>query len=101
MSDEGLLLGVDGGGSKTVALLARADDGRILGRGVAGSSNYQRLGKDTAQAALAQAIQGAFADARLEPRSPAAACLGLAGVDRPEDALRSRAGRPTIGPACR
>jgi N-acetylglucosamine kinase-like BadF-type ATPase len=87
----GLLLGIDGGGSKTVALLADLD-GRVLGRGVAGSSNYQAAGAQAAQTALDQAIAAAYANARLPgPAWPqasdaiSAACFGLAGVDRPED----------------
>ena len=79
-----LLLGLDGGGSKTLALLADAE-GRVLGRGTAGSSNYQNIGAQAAQAALNQAIAAAFADAGIAEGDPAATCLGLAGVDRPED----------------
>lgn len=79
-----LLLGVDGGGSKTVALLAgRA--GQLLGRGRAGASNYHSVGAEHACAELRRAIASAFDAARIVPRPPAAICLGLAGVDRPED----------------
>ncbi|MCX6030677.1 MAG: N-acetylglucosamine kinase [Chloroflexi bacterium] len=79
-----LLIGIDGGGSKTVALLANADL-HILGRGVAGPSNYQGIGADAAQAALGAAIAAAFTDAGLAPQPVAALCLGLAGMDRPAD----------------
>ncbi|WP_165219880.1 N-acetylglucosamine kinase [Aquisphaera insulae] len=82
--DERLLLGVDGGGTSTVALVGRGD-GTILGRGLAGPSNAKAVGVERAHAALAQAIAAAFADAGLVPRAAAAACLGLAGFDRPED----------------
>ncbi len=78
------LLGIDGGGSKTVALLANADL-HILGRGIAGPSNYQGIGADAACAALDAAIAAAFADAHLAPQPVVALCLGLAGMDRPED----------------
>ncbi len=79
-----LLLGLDGGGSKTLALLADAA-GRVMGRGAAGSSNYQNIGAEAAWAALDAAIAAAFADAGMTPGPVAAVCLGLAGVDRPED----------------
>ena len=79
-----LLLGLDGGGSKTLALLADAE-GRVIGRGIAGASNYQNIGETAAWAALDTAIAAAFADAGLEPSAVAAVGLGLAGVDRPED----------------
>jgi N-acetylglucosamine kinase-like BadF-type ATPase len=79
-----LILGLDGGGSKTLALLADAT-GRVLGRGTSGSSNYQNIGAEAAWAALDGAIAAAFADAGRPPDPLAAVCLGLAGVDRPED----------------
>lgn len=97
MSAEKLLIGIDGGGSKTLALLANAD-GRILGRATAGSSNYHTVGKEQAFAALESAIAGSFADAgiNVQPLDAlcmglagvqplAALCMGLAGVARPED----------------
>lgn len=80
----GWLIGIDGGGSKTAALLADTD-GRVLGRGVAGASNYQAIGLEPACAQISQAIRAAFADARLELAAPAAICLGLAGAGRPDD----------------
>lgn len=82
--DSVLLIGIDGGGSKTVALLADAA-GRVLGRGVAGPSNHQTVGVAAAESALNQAIQAAFAAAGLEPRPPRAIGLGMSGVDRPAD----------------
>jgi N-acetylmuramic acid 6-phosphate etherase len=80
MSTPKLLIGIDGGGSKTLALMAD-EDGRVLGRGAAGSSNYQSMGAAAAQDALNEAIAAAC----LAVGPPAALCLGLAGVDRPED----------------
>jgi len=79
-----LVLGIDGGGTKTTALLADGE-GRILGRGFAGSSNYHTIGLAAAGEALLEGIRAAFAEAEEAPRPVAAACLGLAGVDRPED----------------
>jgi N-acetylglucosamine kinase-like BadF-type ATPase len=84
MAGRRFLLGIDGGGTKTTALLAD-QEGRVLGRGVAGASNYQNIGVAAAQAALESAIMAAFVDAALPPAPIAAVCLGLAGVDRPED----------------
>lgn len=85
-----LILGVDGGGSKTTALLGNAD-GDILGRSTAGPSNYQVIGVEAAQAALRQAISAAFADANVSPVAPAALCLGLAGSGRAGDVTIFRA----------
>lgn len=83
-SDKRLFLGVDGGGTSTVAWLATAPD-QIIGRARAGPSNSKAVGFESARAALAEAIAGAFADAGTEARPAAVACLGLAGFDRPDD----------------
>jgi N-acetylglucosamine kinase-like BadF-type ATPase len=80
-----LILGIDGGGSKTRALVADGA-GTILGVGTAGTSNYQSAGFTAATAALCEAIAGALRQAHLDPQAPiAAACFGLAGVGRPAD----------------
>ena len=76
-------LGVDGGGSKTLAVIVDAS-GRECGRGLAGSSNHEAVGHEQALSALHAAIGRAasVADANLPL---AAAWLGLAGVDHPRD----------------
>jgi N-acetylglucosamine kinase-like BadF-type ATPase len=80
-----LILGIDGGGSKTRTLVADRT-GTILGVGTAGTSNYQSVGFAAATAALCEAVATALRQAHLEPRTPiAAACFGLAGVGRPAD----------------
>lgn len=78
------LMGLDGGGTKTKALLADIS-GNVLGRGESGPSNYHAVGVDAAFAALEEAVCGAWLSAGLKPQAPAAACLGMAGVDRPAD----------------
>jgi N-acetylglucosamine kinase-like BadF-type ATPase len=83
-----LLLGIDGGGSNTRALLADRS-GALLGAGAAGPSNYQATGFDATTQALQSAIDAAFRDAGVERAGPVAAtCLGLAGAGRPEDRQR-------------
>src|SRR4051794_23020969 len=86
MTGEGVpaMLGVDGGGTSTVAWLA-ADGGRGLGVGRAGPSNAKAVGLEASRGALGQTIALAFADAGIAPATVAAACLGLAGFDRPDD----------------
>lgn len=80
-----LVLGVDGGGTKTRALLADRS-GRIVGRGSAGTSNYLTAGFEAATSALRMAITAARQDAAYPATLPvAAACFGLAGVGRPAD----------------
>ena len=86
----GFVLGIDGGGSKTVALLADTA-GQVLGRGSAGPSNQQVVGFEHACATIESAVAAAFAHAQREPQPVAAIGLGLAGVDRPEDHERFQA----------
>ncbi|HYT93056.1 MAG TPA: N-acetylmuramic acid 6-phosphate etherase, partial [Gemmataceae bacterium] len=77
-----LYLGIDGGGTQTVALLTDAD-GTVLGRGEAGPSNLHAVGVGPALRALETAAAAAFATAKLPVQPVTAACLGLAGADRP------------------
>lgn len=75
------VLGIDAGGTKTVALLADADAG-IVGEGRAGGANLQAHGELEVEKVLHGVIDLALGDA---PVVPAAVCLGLAGVDRAGD----------------
>jgi N-acetylglucosamine kinase-like BadF-type ATPase len=82
MSDE-LLLGVDGGGTKTEAWLARLDGGaepRVIGRGKGASSNPRAVGLSTALANLGDAINAAFRDAALEVQPVDCAVLAMSGA---------------------
>lgn len=82
-----LVLGIDGGGTGTVAVLARINDKSgtgwsAVGRGESGPSNIHAAGHQSALAALDQAIDRAFLGAKLPRGTVAAACLGLAGAGR-------------------
>ncbi|HZY86971.1 MAG TPA: N-acetylmuramic acid 6-phosphate etherase [Gemmataceae bacterium] len=94
---EELYLGIDGGGTHTVALLA-GRGGVVLGRGTAGPSNRQAVGTARALAALDEAVSAAFAAAGRTRGPVASACLGLAGADRAEDqaVLREWAARARL-----
>ena len=87
MSDERLLLGIDGGGTSTAAYLANAG-GQILGRGSSGASNPKAIGYASAFEALEAAILRAFASANLSRTTVEVACLGLAGFAQVEDQKR-------------
>ncbi len=76
------VLGLDGGGTKTVCVLMD-DTSQVLGRGEAGPSNYQSIGKKAAFFSIQSAI--AQATASIREVNVEAICLGLAGVDRPAD----------------
>ncbi|HWM84248.1 MAG TPA: BadF/BadG/BcrA/BcrD ATPase family protein [Kofleriaceae bacterium] len=78
-------LGVDGGGSRTRALIGDAD-GRVLGAGNGPASNHFAVGVDGAMAAVAEAVAAAGQQAGLGPRPEvSAACFGLSGVNRQVD----------------
>jgi len=88
VADARLVIGVDGGGSRCTAVLARRSAERgldLLGRGHGGPANPRTAGHDAARLAIAAAVEGAFADAGIAPEPAEAICLGLAGVGRVED----------------
>lgn len=80
---ETLVVGVDGGGTKTEAWLARinpAGTPEVIGRGLAGSSNPRAVGTELALANLADAVDGARADAGLPQASVRLAVLAMSGA---------------------
>ena len=91
-----LVLGLDGGGTGTKAILCDAA-GRVLGRGLAGPSNLKAVGRSTAFESALNATRNAFRNAGLELAPLAAACLGLAGVGRPEDRFEWRDWPRSVG----
>ncbi|HVD15420.1 MAG TPA: BadF/BadG/BcrA/BcrD ATPase family protein [Actinomycetota bacterium] len=74
------VLGVDGGGSKTHALVAD-EHGETLGFASSGRSNWEDTGLESAKIALEVAITGALGDAGVRPGDLAASAFGLAGLD--------------------
>lgn len=90
-------IGVDGGGTKTLALLADLD-GNILARGLGGASNFNAVGFAAACVAIETAITAAFISLAEQGQVTldfptyhlpiSALCLGLAGAGRPEDAAQ-------------
>ena len=80
---EAYYLGVDGGGSKTLAVIVD-EHGEELGRGLAGSANYNAVGLEAAVRHIATAVEQATrtAGCQLPVRK---AWFGLAGIDRPAD----------------
>jgi len=79
-----LLLGVDGGGTHTRAVLADTA-GRVLGRGESGAANQATSGATAAVRSIVDAVRAACGPAGCDPADIGAACFGLAGLDRPGD----------------
>lgn len=75
------VIGIDGGGTRTRALLAD-EQGNTLGMGEAGTSNPLVHGISAAQHELDAAIARAFAHAQSSRERVAAMCMGLGGAGR-------------------
>ena len=80
-----LLLGVDGGNTKTVALVTAAD-GTVLGTGSAGQADiHNASAPELAVVEIVRAVTEALAAAGATGADLAAATFSLAGADWPED----------------
>jgi N-acetylglucosamine kinase len=78
------VVGVDGGASKTVALIGMVE-GKILGRGETGPSNYHNVGSTVASNAIKKAVLEAKRNASLNGIMPKTAVVALAAIDSPKD----------------
>ena len=85
------LLGIDQGGSKTVAAIADAR-GNLLGVGMAAGGQHCTVGMREAMAYVAQAVVRARASAGLGEITYRAVYAGLSGADFPEDYAALRQG---------
>jgi len=92
------LLGIDGGGTRTRAVLATTG-GKVLGYGEGGSGNYRIAGLHTAKESLRAAINGAFAAANLSVQDVVVGYFGLAGVGRDDDRTTMRQALSEFAPA--
>jgi N-acetylglucosamine kinase-like BadF-type ATPase len=87
------VLGIDAGGTKTVCQLAD-DRGEVFAEARRGGANLQASGELEVEKVLHDVMDDVVGDRDL---TPAAICLGIAGVDRPEDAQTVRAIMKRIG----
>lgn len=86
-SPQAIYLGVDGGGTKTVAHLGVVVDGclQTLGTGQSGPSNPRAVGFQVAQKNVQSATVAAFCQADIPIQTVDVACLCLAGAGRQEE----------------
>ena len=87
------VLGIDAGGTKTVCLLADAQ-GAIVDEGRGPGANLHTAGELAVEKVLHEAMEVAIGDRAI---TPAAICLGIAGVDRDDEARTVRAIMRRIG----
>ena len=87
------VLGIDAGGTKTVCLLAD-ERGQVVASARRGGANLQASGELEVEKVLHDVMEQAIGDREIVP---AAICLGIAGVDRADDADVVRAIMKRIG----
>lgn len=94
------VLGVAGGGTRTVAIVAN-EKGRVLGRGESGPATQHTIGLASATNAIRTATLAAIEDAGLVGPALSAAYFGLGGVDRPVDRQIMAGAVASLGLNCR
>jgi len=87
------VLGIDAGGTKTVCLLAD-ENGAILAEARGPGANLHSAGELTVEKVLHEVMETAIGDRDI---TPSAICLGMAGVDREDEARGVRAIMRRIG----
>jgi N-acetylglucosamine kinase len=87
------VLGIDAGGTKTVCLLAD-EQGAVVSAGRGPGANLHTAGEFAVEKVLHEAMEEAIGDRAIVP---AAICLGIAGVDREDEARTVRAIMRRIG----
>jgi len=86
------IIGIDGGGTKTIGILATAT-GQHLARVQSGPANYPVVGEAKTQTVLGSIVEELYEKADIPPTSAARLCLGMAGLGRSAD-------REVIGKIC-
>lgn len=87
------VLGIDAGGTKTVCQLAD-EHGSLVAEARGEGANLQAAGELTVEKVLHQVMEEAIGDREIVP---SAICLGIAGVDRPDDSATIKAIMRRIG----
>jgi N-acetylglucosamine kinase-like BadF-type ATPase len=87
------VLGIDAGGTKTVCHLAN-ERGELIAEARAGGANLQAAGELHVEKVLHDVMDAAIGERDVVP---AAICLGIAGVDRPDDSAVVRGIMRRIG----
>jgi N-acetylglucosamine kinase len=87
------VLGIDVGGTKTICLLGD-EEGRVLASAKGPGANLQAVGELQLEKVLHTVMEETMAQ---NAAVPSAVCLGIAGVDRPDDAAVVRGIMSRIG----
>jgi N-acetylglucosamine kinase-like BadF-type ATPase len=81
-SREKYFLGIDGGGTKTHAVITDKEC-RVIGEGFSGAANPLRAGLEEAVSHVEQAVADACAQAGIDSSSIDSACAAIAGINHP------------------
>src|SRR3989442_7266279 len=81
-SHEKLFLGIDGGGTKTHAVITDSSFS-VIGQGFSGAANPLRAGLEEAVSHIEQAVSDACAQAGIEIGDIDSACAAIAGINHP------------------
>jgi N-acetylglucosamine kinase-like BadF-type ATPase len=95
-----VVLGVDGGGTKTHVVVADTHGG-LLGVTSSGASNWEDVGVAAAGATVQAAVREALGTAGVDVAAVEGAVFGLAGIDWPADEVRMGSIAETLGLRCR
>lgn len=87
MMRESLLIGIDGGATKTKGLITTAE-GKEIATATGGSTNQYNISLKEVRNNLQSIIENLLRQARSSVDTVRGICLGLAGVDKPGDAKR-------------
>jgi N-acetylglucosamine kinase-like BadF-type ATPase len=96
MASRRYVLGVDGGGTKTLGLLADLS-GTVLGWGIGGSSNPQVVGFEKAAGVVLKVVREGCRRVGCHPKHLKAVVVGLAGAGREPDRRRAETEIRKIG----
>lgn len=91
MKKEDIVIGIDGGGTKTLGILADLD-GKILARASGGTSNLQVVGVEGASHVVLEVVQDCCSRIKCRASDLKAVVVGLAGAGREPDRRRAQRG---------
>jgi N-acetylglucosamine kinase-like BadF-type ATPase len=92
-----LIIGADGGNTKTVAMVCDPEQGVVRGVGRGNSSNWEGMGYEKAAAVITEVAEQALGKAGASRAEVVRLHAGLAGVDWPEDEVRMREALQSLG----
>ena len=81
------VIGMDGGGTKTAAMIADGE-GNVLAQHVSGPSNFQIIGVDAAAKTIFSLIRECCDSVKISPAAIQSMTIGLTGAGRPNDQKR-------------